>query len=121
EKYLFVGVDKRLLSYQGFISYNEFENDDEEAIANNVFILYKDGVLVIEITNIEYFSNIVNRNEIKSYQDNITISDIDEMNEISFSKYFKYILKENGFSNLREQTISNNLRVDLTATKGNQI
>ena len=121
EKYLFVGVDKRLLSYQGFISYNEFENDVEEAIADNVFILYKDGVLVIEITNIEYFSNIVNRNEIKSYQDNITISDIDEMNEISFSKYFEYILKENGFSNLREQTISNNLRVDLTATKGNQI
>ena len=121
EKYLFVGVDKRLLSYQGFISYNEFENDDEEAIADNVFILYKDGVLVIEITNIEYFSNIVNRNEIKSYQDNITISDIDEMNEISFSKYFEYILKENGFSNIREQTISNNLRVDLTATKGNQI
>ncbi len=121
EKYLFVGVDKRLLSYQGFISYNEFENDDEEAIADNVFILYKDGVLVIEITNIEYFSNIINRNEIKSYQDNITISDIDEMNEISFSKYFEYILKENGFSNLREQTISNNLRVDLTATKGTQI
>jgi hypothetical protein len=120
EKYLFVGVDKRLLSYQGFISYNEFENDDEETISDNVFILYKDGVLVIEITNIEYFSNIVNRDEIKSYQDNITISDIDEMNEISFSKYFEYILKENGFSNLREQTLSNNLRVDLTATKGNQ-
>jgi Holliday junction resolvase len=42
------------------------------------------------------------------------------MNEISFSKYFKYILKENGFSNLREQTIGNELRVDLTATKDNQ-
>lgn len=120
EKYLFVGVDKRLLSYQGFISYNEFENDDEETISDNVFILYKDGILVIEITNIEYFSNIVNRDEIKSYQDNITISDIDEMNEISFSKYFEYILKDNGFSNLREQTLGNNLRVDLTATKSNQ-
>jgi hypothetical protein len=120
EKYLFVGVDKRLLSYQGFISYNEFENDDEETISENVFILFKDGVLVIEITKIEYFSNIVHRNEIKSYQDNITLSDIDEMNEISFSKYFEYILKENGFSNLREQTISNDLGVDLTATKNNQ-
>jgi Holliday junction resolvase len=121
EKYLFVGVDKRLLSYQGFISYYEFEDDVEESIEDNVFILYKDGVLVIEIINIEYFSKIVNLNQIKNYQDNITISDIDEMNEISFSKYFEYILKENGFSNLREQTINNDLRVDLTATKGNQI
>lgn len=120
DKYLFVGVDKRLLSYQGFISYTEFEDDIEERIEDNVFMLYKDGVLVIEIVNIQVFSNIVNTNEIKNYQDNITISDIDEMNEISFSKYFEYILKENGFSNLREQTVTNDLFVDLTATKRNQ-
>lgn len=121
EKYLFVGVDKRLLSYQGFISYYEFENDLEETIQDNVFILYKDGVLVIEILNIDVFSDIVNVSDIKNYQDNITISDIDEMNEISFSKYFEYILKENGFSNLTEQTNRNDLFVDLSATKDNQI
>lgn len=121
DKYLFVGVDKRLLSYQGFISYNEFESDVEETIQDNVFILYKDGVLVIEIQNVEVFSDIVNVSSIKNYQDNITISDIDEMNEISFSKYFEYILKENGYSNLTEQTTSNNLFVDLSATKDNQI
>lgn len=121
DNYLFVGVDKRLLSYQGFISYIEFESDVEETIQDNVFILYKDGVLVIEIKNVEVFSDIVNISVIKNYQDNITISDIDEMNEISFSKYFEYILKENGFANLTEQTIRNDLFVDLTATKDNQI
>lgn len=121
DKFLFVGVDKRLLSYQGFISYYEFESDVEETIQDNVFILYKDGVLVIEILNIDVFSDIVNISVIKNYQDNITISDIDEMNEISFSKYFEYILKENGFSNLTEQTNRNDLFVDLSATKGNQI
>ncbi len=42
------------------------------------------------------------------------------MNEISFSKYFEYVLKENGFINLTEQTFTNDLFVDLTATKGNQ-
>ena len=120
DKYLFVGVDKRLLSFQGFISYSEFENDFEQIIEDNVYILFKDGVLVIEILNIKFFSNIVNPNEIKNYQDNITISDIDEMNEISFSKYFEYILKENGFSNIREQTYTNNLFIDLEAKKGNQ-
>jgi len=120
DKYFYVGVDKRLLSYQGFISYSEFENDVEETILDNVFILYKDGVLVIEIFNINVFSNIINSDEIKNYQDNITISDIDEMNEISFSKYFEYILKENGFSNIREQTTTNEIFVDLTTTKGEQ-
>lgn len=120
DKYIFVGADKRLLSYQGFISYTEFEDDIEETIEENVFVLYKDGVLVIEIINIQAFSNIVNINRIKNFQENITISDIDEMNEISFSKYFEYILNENDFSNLGEQTISNDLFVDLIASKENQ-
>lgn len=121
DQFLFVGVDKRLLSYKGFLSYKEFESDIEETIQDNVFILYKDGVLVIEILNIHVFSDTVNISFIKNYQENITISDIDEMNEISFSKYFEYILKENGFSNLTEQTNRNNLFVDLCATKDNQI
>jgi hypothetical protein len=121
DQFLFVGVDKRLLSYKGFLSYKEFESDIEETIQDNVFILYKDGVLVIEILNIHVFSDTVNISFIKNYQENITISDIDEMNEISFSKYFEYILKENGFSNLTEQTNRNNLSFDLCATKDNQI
>lgn len=120
ETYLFVGIDKRLLSYQGFISYSEFESDIEETVGDNIFILYKDGVLVIEIQNIGYFANIINPNQIKNYQENITISDIDEMNEISFSKYFEFILKENDFTNITEETLTNDLFVDLTATKGDE-
>lgn len=120
ETYLFVGVDKRLLSYQGFISYTEFESDIEETVGNNIFILYKDGILVIEIQNIGYFANIINPNQIKNYQENITISDIDEMNEISFSKYFEFILKENDFTNITQETFTNDLFVDLTATKGDE-
>ena len=120
EIYLFVGVDKRLLSYQGFILYNEFESDIEETVSNNIFILYKDGILVIEIQNIGDFANIINPNQIKNYQENITISDIDEMNEISFSKYFEFILKENDFTNIIEETLANDLIADLTATKGDK-
>lgn len=120
KNYLFVGVDRRLLSYQGFISYNEFEYDEEEIISDNIFILYKDGVLVIEITNIEYFSNIINTNEIKNFQENITITDIDEMNEISFSKYFEYLLSTNDFTQIIVQTYSNNILVDLSARKNGE-
>lgn len=120
QKYLFVGVDKRLLSYQGFISYEEFENDFQDNIEENVFVLYKDGILIIEITNINNFRGIVNINAIESYQKNITISDIDEMNEISFSKYFQFVLRENGFTDINEETTTNNLLVDLSAKKNNE-
>jgi hypothetical protein len=120
EKYLFVGVDRRLLSYQGFLSYREFENDEEELIQDNNFILYKDGVLVIEIKEISNFSALVDIERIKNIQDNITISDIDEMNEISFSKFFEYALSKNGFSEFTQQTLGNELQIDLSAIKNKQ-
>lgn len=117
-KYLFVGVDKNLLSYMGFINFIDYESDAEEDQFENHYVLYKDGVLLIEINNIAYFSNIINIDEIPNYQDNITISDIDEMNEISFSKYFIYLLRKNGFREIRQEVkISNNFRVDLIAIR----
>ncbi|MBN8651728.1 MAG: hypothetical protein J0L67_09885 [Cytophagales bacterium] len=118
-KYIFVGVDKRLLSYRGFINYLEFEGDTDEIINDNHFILYRDGVLLIEIINLDYFGDIVNREKILNYQENITISDIDEMNEISFTKSFIYILQKNGFVNIIEESLTNNLQIDLKATLDN--
>lgn len=117
--YMFVGVDRRLLSYRGFIDYKEFDNDTDEVINDNHFILYKDGVLLIEINNLDDFSDIVDRERISNYQENITISDIDEMNEISFTKSFIYILQKNNFVNIIEESLSNNLQIDLKATLDN--
>lgn len=101
--YIFVGVDKRLLSFEGFIRFKDYATDTTESIEGNQFLLYKDGILIIDINNINYFENNVNIKYIQNYQENITISDIDEMTEIAFEKYFKYVLEKNGFSNISEQ------------------
>lgn len=118
-KYLYVGVDKELLSYKGFIEFKDYENDSDTMLEDNHYILFKDGVLIIEIEKIENFSNLVTPDSIKNYQNKITISDIDEMNEFSFLKFFISLLERNGFVNIREQVSLGDFRVDLVADYNN--
>lgn len=119
DKYLFVGVDKRLLSFSGFIDFNDYPDDSDTFIEKNYYFLFKDGVLIIEIEQIQEFSDIIRINEIENYQDKITVSDIDEMNEYSFSKYFIHLLKRNGFTQIREEEKIGVYRVDLIASFNN--
>lgn len=121
EKYLFVGVDKELLSYTGFIEFNEYEKDTDITLYGNHYILFKDGILMIEIGNIEMYSDIVNINRITNYQNKITVSDVDEMNEISFSKYFIHLLERNNFENIREEIRIGDFQVDLVAEFGDTV
>ncbi len=97
ETFIFIGIDKRLLSYQGFIEFEDYENEIEETRNENHYIQFRDGVLIIEIKDIREFSNIILPDKIKSYQENITISDIDSMTGMSFEKYVNYLLIQNGF------------------------
>lgn len=115
EKHIFVGVDKELLSYSGFIEFRDYESDTDTLVEDNYYVLFKDGVLIIEIESIEIYSDIVRIDKIKNFQNKITVSDIDGMNEISFSKYFKHLLERNGFTNIREEEKFGNYRIDLMA------
>lgn len=119
KKHLFVGVDKELLSYSGFIDFIDYENDTDTLVEDNHYLLFKDGVLIIEIENIERYSDIVRIDNIQNYQNKITVSDIDEMNEISFSKYFIHLLERNGFINIREEEKFGDFRIDLIADFNN--
>lgn len=91
-QYLFLGVDKTLLSYRGFIDYNDAE---EERIVNekgNEYILQPDGILVINITNPTAFQE---RNQIEAIgvgMDRIALSDLDSLRGNSFKRYVKYLL-----------------------------
>ena len=114
--YLFVGVDKKLLSYQGFIAFEDYENEIEETKNENHYLLFKDGILIIEIKNIDEFSDIILPNEIKNYQENITISDVDAMTEFSLEKYVNFLLIQNGFETQIEKNIGN-LRADIVGLK----
>ncbi|WP_430408811.1 hypothetical protein [Kordia sp.] len=115
KKFLFVGVDKELLSYTGFLEFKDYESDSDTLINGNYYNLFKDGVLIIEIVEIQEFNNIIDINRIKNYQNKITISDIDEMNEISFSKYFIHLLKRNDFNIIEEQAMVSSFQFDLVA------
>ncbi len=115
--YLFVGVDKKLLSYQEFIEFEDYENEIEETRNKNHYLLFKDGVLIIEIKNIDEFSDIILPNKIKNYQENITISDVDAMTEFSFEKYVNFLLIQNGFETQREVVMLGNFRADIIGFK----
>ena len=67
--FLFIGIDKRLLSYQGFLEFKDYEEEIDETLNENNYLLFKDGVLIIEIKQINDFSNIIFPEEIKNYQE----------------------------------------------------
>lgn len=116
ETYIFIGIDKKLLSYQGFIEFTDYENEIEETINENHYLQFKDGILIIEIKKISEFSNIILPQRIKNYQENITISDVDAMTGLSFEKYVNFLLIQNGFETELEQKLQD-FRADIVGWK----
>jgi len=119
EKYIFIGIDKQLISYEGFLQFDDYENEINKIQNENNYIMFKDGILIIEINNIAFFQNIIRPNQIFSYQENITISDVDSMTEKSFEKYVGFMLRDNGFEIQTEIRIQGTV-ADIIGTKNNK-
>lgn len=115
-KYLYIGIDKRLLSYQGFLEFEDYNEEIDRVVNQNHYILFKDGILIIDIKHIDVFSNIILPEKIKNYQENITISDVDVMTLISFEKYVNYLLIQNGFE-IRTEYKTRDFRADIVGWK----
>jgi len=116
KKFLFIGIDESLISHDGFLRFKDYKDEVDETIMDNHYILFKDGILIIEINKIQEFESIVKPESIKHYQENITISDIDYMTEISFTKYVTYILNQNDFETKLEQKIQD-FYIDIVGVK----
>lgn len=95
-KFLFIGVDINLLTYEGFLNTNDSAKESEKEIQQNTFMLSEDGILIIDIKNIEYFSDYIGIEKISSYQEQNTIIDIDIMSDLTFQKYIAFLLKSSG-------------------------
>ena len=116
DQFLFIGVDRRLLSYEGFINFLDYPKAQQSESQNNYFVMFEDGVLIIEIKNVEAFSDIVDKDQIPSYQENITISDVDGMTEQTFEKYINHVLVSNGFETQIQYRMGRFI-ADILATK----
>ena len=92
EKYLFLGVDRNLLSYQGFLDYVDMAGETITEYNGNQYILHPDGILVVIIHNPNSF---LEENHIESMGvglDEIALTDIDSIRGNSFKRYIKYLL-----------------------------
>lgn len=90
--YFFLGVDKQLLSFHGFMNYENIEEQHFMFRDNGVLIISPDGVIVGLIKNLnDYFEDEPDVNKVLSY-DNIAITDIDTIRDSSFKRYIKYLL-----------------------------
>lgn len=115
-KLLFVGIDRQLLSYEGFLSFIDYQNEIDEIINGNHYIQFKDGILIIEYNDLSYLPVRLDLNQIKNYQENISIRDVDEMTEISFIKYIAYVLVQLGFEIKKDFRISDS-KIDIYGIK----
>jgi len=100
--FIFSGLDIDLISAQGFIDFNDYNNEIEFEIGrNNNFVVYKDGICLGYINNLSSLSNnykkLINQgiqdNTIKHAQDYTVIVDIDLMDEKSLGNYFQYLFR----------------------------
>lgn len=117
--FLYIGIDSRLINYYGFIDFQDYESEIDRIEDKNHYYITRDGIVFIEIRNIEKFKDIIDIRRIRHYQEFNTISDIDEMTGFSFEKYVVFLLNYNGFETLNEVKIGNK-RVDIIAQKGNK-
>lgn len=95
--YQFLGVNESLLSYEGFINFEEKYIDETVKQDKNLFYLFKDGICIGEIKDLTPYDNQLKNKSIKYYQENTRISDLDYMNALAFIEYISYLFKQNDF------------------------
>lgn len=90
--YIFIGVNKALLPYNGFL---RFVDSDKEKIVEkreNQYFMFPDGILVVNVGNLDSFREGNSIESIGVGYDNIALSDIDSIRGMSFKRYVKYLL-----------------------------
>lgn len=116
-KYLFLGVDKELISFQYFITFKETREFESET-NNNKYMLFSDGILIVIINNIDAFKDNVDISSIVFYQDHMTISDIDLIPSLAFENYTYYLFSQEGCE--IEKNNENDFYFDYSLSYGNK-
>lgn len=109
DQFVFLGVDKRLLSFRGFLDYEDAEEELMREYRGNEYVIYTDGIIVVNVKNSNSFFDENSIESIGLGYDHITLSDIDTIRGSSFKRYVKYLLEKCG--NVVEIEDNGNLRV----------
>ncbi|WP_221563168.1 restriction endonuclease [Alkalihalobacillus sp. TS-13] len=95
EKLIFLGIDQNLLTYEGFYNFQEYPSDFEHyQNGKDFFYIYRDGICAGELFIDDFKEDI---NKIHHFQKRTRISDVDDMNIISFEKFIEFLFIENGY------------------------
>ena len=92
--FIFLGVDKRLLSYRGFMNYVDAVEEHTREFRGNEYVVYTDGILVVNVKNSYSFFEEYQIESIGLGYDHIALSDIDSIRGSSFKRYVKYLLEK---------------------------
>jgi len=109
DNYLFTGVDKDLISLQGFLNFEDY-NDKDFIQNNNKFHVLSDGICIGNITNLVPFNELMDVSAIKSYHEFTTIQDLDHMRGSLIIDFFSYIFNKLGVDTTYENNL--NFRID---------
>ena len=95
-QYVFLGVDKRLLSYRGFMEYEDTEEEQMREYRGNEYVVYTDGILIVNVKNTNTFFEENHMESVGLGYEHIALSDIDSIRGSSFKRYVKYLLEKCG-------------------------
>ena len=88
----FLGVDKQLLSFDGFIHYENIDTYGTIDEYGGKFIINSDGIIIGNITDSNLLIEFEPFSISKLSHEIITLNDIDSIRDSSFKRYVKYLL-----------------------------
>lgn len=93
-QYLYIAVDTRLLSYRGFMDFQDYDEDFFREEGGNQYLVHSDGIMIVNVMNAETFVERHSLESIKLNVDNIVLSDIDSIKNSTFNRYVRYLLSK---------------------------
>ena len=107
--FIFIGIDKKLISAKGFIEFSDYNTDSKITDDNNnSYYISSDGICFAKLTDITFLQSKLQGRTISHYQESTSLIDLDSMNKISFANYMSYLFKKLNCTVLKELNFQDN-------------
>lgn len=96
KEFIFVGIDEHLISLQGFLDFQDYNDDYNFEEGKNVFNIMSDGICFAKIKDTSFIKEQLLDKEIHHYQEEVSIADLDMMNYIALNEFVEYLFRKIG-------------------------